>query len=53
MNPRWYKRFRTPPLDQSDYSNLLHHGLKLSMYWRGSLKDCMIYNMQVIQLSGG
>ena len=27
MNHRWYKRFRTPPLDQSDYSNLLHHSL--------------------------
>ena len=26
---RWYKRFRTPPLDQSDYSNLLHHGLSV------------------------
>ena len=27
MNQRWYKRFRIPPLDQSDYSNFLHHSL--------------------------
>ena len=32
MNQRWYKRFRTPPLNQSDYSNLLHHDLNIYIH---------------------